>query len=64
MKPVAYMVIGAPHYRQPFIDEAEAMALAVLHGGIVRPLVYEEEAERLVKASAHAALVIQRQAFE
>jgi hypothetical protein len=51
MGPVAYLVIGEPHYRAVFLEHEPAIKAAVEHHGLVRNLVLEDQVATLCSAA-------------
>jgi hypothetical protein len=51
MGPVAYLVIGEPHYRELFFEHGPAMQAVVEHHGLIKNLVLEETVSRMLAAA-------------
>ena len=51
MGPVAYLVVGEPHYRALFLEHEPAIKAAVEHHGCVRNLVLEDQVAALCSAA-------------
>lgn len=59
MTPVAFLIVGSPHFRVAVIDAEEAAEKSALCGGVIEPLMKCSDALAVVKAAHEKVAALQ-----